>query len=119
MIAFLLVCYAKRHRQDRGGKRTRWSTEERRVFALIVITASSFLLSAPRPFRKPELTDDCMTEKEYEALYEALEAAHKILPGAKECDAKDSELRKKIRKLEKAVRKRQEKVARAEGRKNK
>ena len=60
-----------------------------------------------------------MTEKEYEALYEALEAAHKILPGAKECDAKDSELRKKIRKLEKAVRKRQEKVARAEGRKNK
>jgi hypothetical protein len=24
-----------------------------------------------------------MTEKEYEALYEALEAAHKILPGAK------------------------------------
>ena len=36
-----------------------------------------------------------MTEKEYEALYEALEAAHKILPGAKECDAKDSELRKK------------------------
>ena len=36
-------------------------------------------------------TDDCMTEKEYEALYEALEAAHKILPGAKECDAKDSE----------------------------
>jgi hypothetical protein len=28
-----------------------------------------------------------MTEKEYEALYEALEAAHKILPGAKECDA--------------------------------
>jgi hypothetical protein len=56
---------------------------------------------------------------QYEALYEALEAAHKILPGAKECDAKDSELRKKIRKLEKAVRKRQEKVARAGGRKNK
>ena len=60
-----------------------------------------------------------MTEKEYEALYEAPEAAHKILPGAKERDAKESELRKKIRKLEKAVRKRQEKVARAEGRKNK
>ena len=42
-----------------------------------------------------------MTEKEYEALYEALEAAHKILPGAK-----DSELRKKIRKLEKTLRSR-------------
>jgi len=119
MIAFLLACYAKRHRQDRGGERARWYTEERRVFALIVITASSFLLPAPRESRKLELTDDCMTEKEYEALYEALEAAHKILPGAKECDAKDAELRKKMRKLEKAVRKRQEKVARAEGRKNK
>jgi hypothetical protein len=46
---------------------------------------------------------------QYEALYEALEAAHEILPRAKVCDAKDSELRKKIRKLEKAVRKRQEK----------
>jgi hypothetical protein len=57
MIAFNLPCYAKRHRQDRGGKRARWSTEERRVFALIVITASSFLLSAPRPSRKLELTD--------------------------------------------------------------
>jgi hypothetical protein len=55
-----------------------------------------------------------MTEKEYEALYEALEAAHKILPGSKDCDSKDSELRKKIRKLEKAVLKRQKKVARAE-----
>ena len=44
-----------------------------------------------------------MTEEEYEALYEALEAAHKILPGAKDCDEKDAELRKKIRKLEKAV----------------
>ena len=43
-----------------------------------------------------------MTEKEYQALYEALEAAHKILPGTKERDAKESELRKKIRKLEKA-----------------
>jgi hypothetical protein len=31
-----------------------------------------------------------MTEKEYQALYEALEAAHKILPGAKECDAEDA-----------------------------
>jgi hypothetical protein len=59
-----------------------------------------------------------MTEKEYEALYEALEAAHKILPGTEECDAKESGLRKKIRKLEKAVRKRQKKVARTEGRKN-
>jgi hypothetical protein len=102
-----------------GGERARWvSTENRSVFALI-ITASSFLLPAPRPFRKLEVTDDCMIEKEYEALHEALEAAHKILPGAKECDAKDSELRKKVRKLEKAVRKRQGKVARAEGRKNK
>ena len=55
-----------------------------------------------------------MTEKEDEALYEALEAAHKILPGAKSCDAKDSELRKKIRKLEKAVLKRQKKAARAD-----
>jgi hypothetical protein len=59
-----------------------------------------------------------MTEKEYEALYEALEAAHKILPGAKNCDEKDAELRQKIRKLEKAVLKRQKKVARAEGKKN-
>ena len=56
-----------------------------------------------------------MTEKEYEALYEALEAAHKILPGDKDCGAKDSELRKKIQKLEKAVLKRQKKAARAEG----
>ena len=59
-----------------------------------------------------------MTEKEYQAVYEALEAAHEILPGPKSRDAKDSELRKKIRKLEKAVRKRQEKVARAEARIN-
>jgi hypothetical protein len=58
-----------------------------------------------------------MTEKEYEALYEALEAAHKILPGAKDCDEKDSELRKKIQKLEKAVLKRQKRVARVEGKK--
>ena len=84
--------------------------------------SSSLLLQAfdcqhRRPSWKLELTDYFITEKEYEALYEALEAAHKILPGAKERDAKDSELRKKIRKLEKAVRKRQEKVARAEGRK--
>jgi hypothetical protein len=55
-----------------------------------------------------------MTEKEYEALYEALEAAHKILPGDEKCDAKDLELRKKIRKLEKAVLKRQKKAAREE-----
>ncbi|HEY5706444.1 MAG TPA: hypothetical protein VIS96_12805 [Terrimicrobiaceae bacterium] len=55
-----------------------------------------------------------MTEKEYEALYEALEAAHKILPGTKDCDEKDAELRKKIRKLEKAVLKRQKKAARAD-----
>jgi hypothetical protein len=55
-----------------------------------------------------------MTEKEYEALYEALEAAHHILPGDKDCGAKDAELRKKIRKLEKAVLKRQRKAARAE-----
>ena len=56
-----------------------------------------------------------MTEKEYEALYEALEAAHKILPGDEDCGAKDSELRKKIQKLEKAVLRRQKKAARAEG----
>ena len=55
-----------------------------------------------------------MTEKEYEALYEALEAAHKILPGEKDCAEKDAELRKRIRKLEKAVLKRQRKAARAE-----
>jgi hypothetical protein len=55
-----------------------------------------------------------MTEKEYQALYEALEAAHKVLPGEKNCDEKDAELRKKIRKLEKAVLKRQKKAARAE-----
>ena len=56
----------------------------------------------------------CMTEKEYEALYQALEAAHNILPGDKDCGAQDAELRKKIRKLEKAVLKRQRKAARAE-----
>lgn len=56
----------------------------------------------------------CMTEKEYQALYEALEAAHNILPGEKDCGAKDAELREKIRKLEKAVLKRQKKAARAE-----
>jgi hypothetical protein len=55
-----------------------------------------------------------MTGKEYKALYEALEAAHKILPGEKDCGAKDSELRKKIQKLEKAVLRRQKKAARAE-----
>ena len=60
-----------------------------------------------------------MTEKEYETLYEALEAAHKILPGEKECDEKDAELRKKIRKLEKAVLKRQKKAARAENKEQK
>jgi hypothetical protein len=53
-----------------------------------------------------------MTEEEYEALYEALEAAHKILPGADGCNEKDAELRDKIRKLEKAVLKRQKKAAR-------
>ena len=58
-----------------------------------------------------------MTEKEYEALYEALEAAHKILPGSKDCHGKDSDLRRKIRKLEKAVLKRQKKMARAETKK--
>jgi hypothetical protein len=56
-----------------------------------------------------------MTEKEYEALYEALEAAHRILPGAKDCDEKDADLRKKIRKLEKAVLRRQRRVAKAAG----
>ena len=60
-----------------------------------------------------------MTEKEYEALYEALEAAHKILPGAKACDEKDAELRKKIRKLEKAVLKRRKKAARTDRREKK
>jgi hypothetical protein len=60
-----------------------------------------------------------MTEKEYEALYEALEAAHKILPAEKNCDEKDGELRAKIRKLEKLVLKRQKKAARAEGRQKK
>jgi hypothetical protein len=53
-----------------------------------------------------------MTEEEYEALYEALEAAQKILPGGEECGKKDAELRAKIRKLEKAVLKRQKKAAR-------
>lgn len=63
--------------------------------------------------------ESCMTEKEYKALYEALEAAHKILPGAKGCDEKDAELRKKIRKLEKAVLKRQKKAARADSKEKK
>lgn len=59
-------------------------------------------------------TYPCMTEKEYKALYEALEAAHTLLAGAEHCDKKDAELRKKIRKLEKAVLKRQKKAARAD-----
>ena len=51
-----------------------------------------------------------MTEKEYEALYEALVAAHKVLPPEKDCDKTEADFRKKIRKL-KAVLKRQKKEA--------
>jgi hypothetical protein len=54
-----------------------------------------------------------MTEKEYEALYEALVAAHKIIPGEKYCSKKEADFREKIIKLEKAVLKRQKKAARA------
>ena len=53
-----------------------------------------------------------MTEKEYELLHEALVAAHKILPGEKDCNKTEANFRRKIRKLEKAVLKRQEAVAR-------
>ena len=52
-----------------------------------------------------------MTEKEYEALYEALVAAHKVLPPEKDCDKTEADFRKKIRKLKKAVLKRQKKEA--------
>jgi hypothetical protein len=52
-----------------------------------------------------------VTEKEYEALYEALVAAHKVLPPEKDCDKMEADFRKKIRKLEKAVLKRQKKEA--------
>ena len=54
-----------------------------------------------------------MTEKEYQALYEALEAASKILDDDINGDEKDADLRKKIRKLEKAVRKRQKAIAKS------
>ncbi|HEY5814304.1 MAG TPA: hypothetical protein VIT23_16820 [Terrimicrobiaceae bacterium] len=54
-----------------------------------------------------------MTENEYEALYNALVAAHKIIPGEKSCSKKESEFREKILKLEKAVLKRQKKAERA------
>jgi len=59
-----------------------------------------------------------MTEKEYESLYDALVAAHKILPGEKDCDKTEADFRKKIRKLEKAVLKRQ-KAVRAKDKKKK
>ncbi|MGA9577586.1 MAG: hypothetical protein WBV90_08200, partial [Terrimicrobiaceae bacterium] len=61
------------------------------VFAFILLPASSFRLPAQLQSRRLELTHSSMTEKEYEALYEALEAAHRILPGSKERDAKESE----------------------------
>jgi len=54
-----------------------------------------------------------MTEKEYEALYDALEAASKVLEEDNSGDEKDADLRKKIRKLEKAVRKRQKTIAKS------
>ena len=54
-----------------------------------------------------------MTEKEYQALYEALEAASKILDDDKSGDEQDADLRKKVRKLEKAVRKRQKTIAKS------
>jgi hypothetical protein len=44
-----------------------------------------------------------MTEKEYEALHDALVAAHKILPAENYCSRKEAEFREKILKLEKAV----------------
>jgi hypothetical protein len=52
-----------------------------------------------------------MNEKEYESLYEALVAAHKILPVEKDCGKTEADFRRKIRKLEKAVLKRQKKLA--------
>ena len=42
-----------------------------------------------------------MTEKEYEALYEALQAAHKLLPGTKDCDEKDAEYARRSASLKK------------------
>jgi hypothetical protein len=53
-----------------------------------------------------------MTEKEYELLHEALVAAHKILPGEKNCDKTEADFRRKIRKLEKAVLKRRKEAGR-------
>jgi hypothetical protein len=52
-----------------------------------------------------------MTEKEYELLRAALVAAHKILPGEKDCNKTETDFRRKIRKLEKAVLKRQKEAA--------
>ena len=57
-----------------------------------------------------------MTEREYETLYEALVAAHKILPKEKDCDKTEADFLRKIRKLEKAVLKRQKAVARSKAR---
>jgi hypothetical protein len=52
-----------------------------------------------------------MTEKEYQALYDSLEAANKILKDDKDSDEYAADFRKKIRKLEKAVQKRQKALA--------
>ena len=42
-----------------------------------------------------------MTEEEYESLYEALVAAHNILPEEEDREKIEADFRKKIRKLEK------------------
>ena len=52
LIVFNLACYASVTGRIEEAKGHVESTEERRVFALIVITASSFPLPAPRPSRK-------------------------------------------------------------------
>jgi len=59
-----------------------------------------------------------MTEEEYESLYEALVAAHKMLPEEKDCGKTEADFRRKIRKLEKALLKRQ-KAARAKDKEKK
>ena len=51
------------------------------AFALTFVSVSSFRLPAKHQSWRLALTHSTMTEEEYEALYEALEAAHKILPG--------------------------------------
>jgi hypothetical protein len=65
-VAFNLFC--ERHGPPGEAKEQVESGRREAYSRTSCITASTFLLPAPRPFRKLELTDGFMTEKEYEAL---------------------------------------------------